>query len=62
MGILGFGAGAGDGFSQLEQGRVFLLAEIGRAKELGQAHDLRAVARRLADLGAGQIEIRVGLR
>ena len=56
-----FGAGAGDGFGEIEERGVFALAEILCAKELGQADDVRALARRLADAVGGLIEVRIGI-
>ena len=45
------GAGAGDGFGEVEEGVVFALAEVLGAEELGEADDVGAGAGGLADEG-----------
>jgi hypothetical protein len=44
--------GSGNGLRQVEEGRVLLLAEVGRAVHLGQAHNLRAQPGRAANEAA----------
>ncbi len=56
-----FGAGTGDGLGEIEERGVFALAEILRAKELGQADDVRAFAGGFADFVGGLIEIGIGI-
>ena len=46
-----FRARAGDGLGEVEEARVLLLAEVGRAVQLGQADDVRARALGLAPRG-----------
>ncbi len=56
------GRGAGNGFGQIEQARVFFAAEILRAEELLQADDLRALLRRLADLARRLFQVLFRIR
>ena len=56
------GGGAGNGFRQIEQPRVFFAAEILRAEQFLQADDLRALSRGFADSLDGTVEIRLADR
>ena len=56
-----FVTGLGNGFSQIEQMRVFALAEILRLKKFRQADDLRTARRGLVDLVDGVLQIFVGI-
>ena len=55
------GGGAGNGLGQVEQGRVFALAEILGQKQLRQADDLRPARRCLMDLVDRTLQIFIGV-
>ena len=54
--------GPGHRLREVEERGVFLLAEVGRAEELGQADDLGALAGRLRDRATALREVLVGVR
>ena len=56
-----FAGGTGNRLGEVEELGVFTLAEIGRAEELLQTHDLGPGSRRLLDAGDSLVQVGLGL-